>query len=162
MKKFVVLSFGLLLSACNQTTQQASLDSPAVATAAAPAKPAEEMKDLPPIYNPLVDMHKKSPTKFAKDHAECRKQAEPQEKVARAAMAQQQTGAALQMAGSLVSMIPSSNFRQASNVANASALMQDVGATTQGNAAVAGASATDDYALVINTCLTHRGYTILR
>lgn len=159
MKKLMIGFVGVLLAGCNQTTQQASLGSPAVG--AAPAA-QEDMQSLPPIYDPLVDLHKKSKEKYAKDHAECRKQAEPQERVARAAMSQQQTGAALQVAGSLVSMIPSNNFRHASNVATTSALMQDIGASTQVEGAVRGAGAVDDYALVVNTCLTHRGYKLLR
>ena len=159
MRTLFIASVGLLLAACNQTTQQPSLE-----TASLTSTPSqqEDMQSLPPIYDPLVDMHKKSKEKFAKDHAECRKQAEPQERAARAAMAQQQTGAALQVAGSLVSMIPSNNFRHASNVATTSAVMQDVGAGTQAAGAAKGAGATADYALVVDTCLSHRGYKLLR
>lgn len=159
MKKFIIGSVGLLLAACNQTTQQ-----PTTGTAAVTSPPAqqEDMQSLPPIYEPLIDMHKKSKEKYTKDHADCRKQAEPQERAARAAMAQQQTGAALQVAGSLVSMIPSNNFRHASNVATTSALMQDVGAGTQAAGEARGVGATADYALVVDTCMAHRGYKLLR
>lgn len=120
------------------------------------------MQDKPPIYDPLVDMHKKSPAKFAQDHAECRAQAEPQERAARAAIAAQQTGAALQVAGSLVSMLPAHSFRQADAFGNTSSLLQDVGASTQEQAAAKGAGATGDYALVVDTCLKHRGYRLLK
>mgnify|MGYP001765719779 CR=1 FL=1 len=159
MKKSIICFAGLLLAACNQTTQQSSLETAAVA---APPPAEEDMQSRPPIYDPLVDLHKKSKEKYAKDHAECRKQAEPQERAARAAMAQQQTGAALQVAGSLVSMIPSNNFRHASNVATTSAVMQDVGAGAEAAGAARGAGATADYALVVDTCLIHRGYKLLR
>jgi hypothetical protein len=164
MRWFAVLAAGLLTVGCNQTVQQggnvtADLVSPAPQTQTAAQ---EDIQSLPPIYTPLVDMHRKSAAKYARDHAECRRQAEPQERAARAAMTQQQTGAALQVAGALVDFLPVSGFRQARQMATVRNVAQDVGGATQDAGAAKGADATEAYALVVNTCLQHRGYVLLR
>jgi hypothetical protein len=122
----------------------------------------EDIQSLPPIYTPLVDMHRKSPAKYARDHAECRRQAEPQERAARAAATQQQTGAVLEAAGTLVDLLPVSSFRQARQMAHVRNAAQGVGAAAQDAGAAKGADATEAYALVVNTCLQHRGYVLLR
>lgn len=107
-------------------------------------------------------MHRRSPQKFARDHAECRALAEPQERAARQALATQQTGAALQVAGAMASFIPVGNFRQAVNVANASSIATEVGAGAAAAGAQGQAEATADYALVVDNCLSRRGYRLLR
>jgi hypothetical protein len=104
------------------------------------------MQSLPPIYTPLVDMHRKS----------------PQKRAARDAMAQQQAGQAIAVAGALAGFIPVRGFNQAVNVANASNAAQDLGGNIAAGGAARGANATEDYALVVNNCLSRRGYILLR
>ena len=166
MKRIAILCLGLGLAACNQTAQQADLGPsaavPVVAAsapapvvmapapvAAAPVVAQDDMQSLPPIYTPLVDMHRKSQAKFDRDHAECRQLAAPQERAARDGMAQQQAGQAIAVAGALAGFIPVRGFNQAVNAARA-------------GGAARGASATEDYALVVNNCMSRRNYVLLR
>jgi hypothetical protein len=164
MKWFVVLAAGFLTVGCNQTAQQGGNVSAGLASPEPQAQAAaqEDIQSLPPIYSPLVDMHRKSTAKYVRDHAECRRQAEPQERAARAAMTQQQTGAAMQVAGALVDFLPVSGFKQARQMATVRNVAQDVGGVTQDAGAAKGADATEAYMLVVNTCLQHRGYVLLR
>jgi hypothetical protein len=172
MKILTAVAAGLLLAGCNQVAQQEANMSPAAGASVQPvsAGPAgraavvaqDDMQALEPIYMPLVDMHRKTPARFARDHAECRALAAPQERAARDAMSQQQAGAALQVAGVAASFLPVGNFRQAVNLSNATGMVQDIGAATQANAAGRGMNATEDYALVVNNCLSRRNYTLLR
>jgi hypothetical protein len=119
-------------------------------------------ESLPPIYEPLIDMHRVDRTKYNRDLASCREQAAPQEKAARAAAQQQANGVALQTMGTMASFLPVVGWQaqRAVNVASNTAI--DVGNAASANGAVTGANATADYALVVNTCLTHRGYRLLR
>lgn len=166
MKILTAVAAALLLAACNQTAQQEANMSPVAGASVQPGGSAvvaqDHMQALEPIYMPLVDMHRKNPARFARDHAECRALAAPQERAARDAMSQQQAGAALQVAGVAASFLPVGNFRQAVNLSNATGMVQDIGAATQENAAGRGMNATEDYALVVNTCLSRRHYTLLR
>jgi hypothetical protein len=162
MKWFVVLAAGLLTVGCNQTVQQGSNVTADLVSTAPQGAPQEDIQSLPPIYTPLVDMHRKSTAKYANDHSECRRQAEPQERAARAAATQQQTGAALQVAGTLVDFLPVSGFKQARQMATVRNAAQDIGGVAQDAGAAKGADATEAYALVVNTCLQHRGYVLLR
>ena len=155
MRYLLLAVIGLLLAACNQTSQTAST-SPASPTQTASAE------QLPPIYEPLVDMHRVKPDKYQKDLAECREQAAPQEAAARAARQQQAAGTGLSIAGSVASFIPVSTFRQAQAVGAASTVAQDVGGATDASGAVTADAATADYALVVNTCLEHKKYRLLR
>jgi hypothetical protein len=54
------------------------------------------------------------------------------------------------------------NFRQAVNVANASSIATEVGAGAAEAGAQGQAEATADYALVVDNCLSRRGYRLLR
>jgi len=155
MRIVAVAGFCLLLAACNQTSQTASTVSP---TATAAASNAE----LPPIYEPLVDMHRVNPDKYRRDLAECRQQAAPQEAAARNARQQQVAGTAISVAGAVASFIPVSTFQQARTVAAASDAAQRVGGDVAVGGAITADQATADYALVVNTCLTHKRYRILR
>lgn len=155
MRIVAVAGLGLLLAACNQTSQTASTVSP---TATAAASNAE----LPPIYEPLVDMHRVNPDKYRRDLAECRQQAAPQEAAARNARQQQVAGTAISVAGAVASFIPVSTFQQARTVAVASDAAQRVGGDVAVGGAITADQATADYALVVNTCLTHKRYRILR
>jgi len=154
MKYFLLAVIGLFVAACNQTSQTAS-------TAQSPVQTAST-EPLPPIYEPLVDMHRVKPEKYQKDLAECRTQAAPQEAAARAARQQQAAGTGLSVAGAVASFIPVSTFRQAQAVGAASTVAQDVGGATAASGAATADAATADYALVVNTCLQHRKYRLLR
>ncbi len=169
MKRSITFILSAFLGACNQTTQTADL---ALPPQAAPGQSSSHIRavsaDLPgeaeiaPLYEPLIDMNRVNPVKLRKDLAECRAQAAPQEAVARRAAQQQQTGAAIQAVGAVASFIPVPGFRQAHALAGATNAIQSVGANTAENAADAGARATEDYALVVNACLQHRKYRLLR
>ncbi len=181
---FIGIGLSLGLAACNQTAPSADLGaSAAVPLAAAEPMPApsrpsparvaagpapaavvaqDDMQSQPPIYTPLVDMHNKSQAKFERDHAECRLRAEPQERAARDAMAQQQAGTAIAVAGALSGFIPVRGFGQAVNASRAGGAAQDLGGNIAAGGAERNAAATDDYALVVNNCLSRRGYTLLR
>ena len=165
-----LLSLGLLLAGCNQTTGQgpavtadasAPVATPVAASAAAPAitSPAAE---LPPIYEPLVDMNRVNPAKYRRDLAECRLQAAPQEAVVRQARQQQTAGTAVQVAGAVASYIPVSGFSQARTLFHATNAAQQVGGATAESAAITADQASADYALVVDACLTHRRYRLLR
>jgi hypothetical protein len=154
MRYLLLAVIGLLLAACNQTSQTASSPSSTTQTAST--------EQLPPIYEPLVDMHRVKPEKYRKDLAECREQAAPQEAAARAARQQQASGTGLAMAGAIASFIPVSTFRQAQAVGAASTVAQDVGGATAAGGAATADAATADYALVVNTCLHHKKYRLLR
>jgi hypothetical protein len=170
-----ILGAAALLAGCNQTTNsqvagEPQAGAPIVASdpgparvqvaAATPAQP--RMQDQPAIYEPLVDLNGKSRERYARDHAACREMAEPQERVAREAMQREQAGAALQVAGAMAGFLPVGSFRAAQNVATASSIAQDVGANVQAGGAATAASAREDYALVVNNCLSRRGYYLLR
>jgi hypothetical protein len=160
MRIFWLAGACLLLTGCMETTSQTA---PAVASDSSyhttdNAQPGE----LPPIYEPLIDMNRVKPAKYRADLAECRELAAPQEQAARQARAKQSTGTALQVAGAVASFIPVAGFQQATTLANATDAAQSVGGATAGNAAMAADQATSDYALVVNTCLTHKHYRILR
>jgi len=146
---------GLFLAACNQTTGGGPVASGEGATAVA-------QNDLPPIYEPLVDMHRVNQDKYRRDLAECRQQAAPQEAAARQAQQQVAAGTALSVAGSVASFIPVSTFQQARNLGAATDAAQSVGGSVAGSGAMKQDQATADYALVINTCLTHKRYRLLR
>jgi hypothetical protein len=154
MRLFLLAVLGLLLAACDQTSQSgASLQTAPTTTANA---------DLPPIYEPLVDMHRVKPEKYRADLAECRQQAAPQEAAARQARQQQGVGTGLAVAGAVASFIPVSTFSQARNLANATDAAQNVGGSVAAGGAMTADAATADYALVVNTCLAHKKYRLLR
>jgi len=154
MRLFLLAMLGLLLAACDQTTQTgASLQATPTATA---------NSDLPPIYEPLIDMHRVKPEKYRADLAECRQQAAPQEAAARQARQQQGVGTGLAVAGAVASFIPVSTFSQARNLANATDAAQNVGGSVAASGAMTADAATADYALVVNTCLAHKKYRLLR
>jgi hypothetical protein len=155
MRLFLLAAIGLLLAGCDQTTQSgASLAPSSTATAS--------NEQLPPIYEPLIDMHRVNPEKYRKDLAECRQQAAPQEAAARQARQQQAAGTGLAVAGTIASFIPVSTFSQARNLANATDAAQNVGGATAASGAATADAATADYALVVNTCLAHKRYRLLR
>jgi hypothetical protein len=156
MRIFWLAAIGLLLAGCDQTTQtgSGSLDSPVTPTAS--------NEQLPPIYEPLIDMHRVNQDRYRKDLAECRQQAAPQEAAARAAKQQQAAGTGLAIAGAVASFIPVSTFRQANTLYAATDAAQNVGAGTAMNGAAAADAATADYALVVDACLKHKKYRLLR
>jgi hypothetical protein len=94
MRIFLLAVIGLLLAACNQTAQNGA--SPTATSTAATSN-----EQLPPIYEPLIDMHRVNPDKYRRDLAECRQQAAPQEAAARAARQQQAAGTGLAVAGAV-------------------------------------------------------------
>jgi hypothetical protein len=104
MRIFFVAAACLLLAGCNETASQtgpsATSDSSYRTTDS--AQPGE----LPPIYEPLIDMNRVNPAKYRADLAECRQLAAPQEQAARQARAQQSKGTALQVAGAMANIIP--------------------------------------------------------
>jgi predicted component of type VI protein secretion system len=155
MRIFLLAALGLLLAACDQTTQSSGSPSTTTSTATANA-------DLPPIYEPLIDMHRVHAEKYRKDLAECRQQAAPQEAAARQARQQQAAGTGLSVAGAVASFIPVSTYGQARNLANATDAAQNVGGSVAAGGAAAADAATADYALVVNTCLAHKKYRLLR
>lgn len=159
MRIVLLAGLGLVLAACNQTAQTGA---PVAASGTGATTAAAGGEALPPIYEPLVDMHRVNPEKYRRDLAECRQQAAPQEAAARQARQQQAAGTALAVAGAAASFIPVSTFRQARTLANASDAAQQVGGNVAGNAAMSADQATADYALVVDTCLTHRRYRLLR
>jgi hypothetical protein len=141
MRIFLLAVLGLLLGACDQTTQSGGSPNMTASTATTNA-------DLPPIYEPLIDMHRVNPDKYRRDLAACREQAAPQEAAA--------------VAGAIASFIPVSTYGLARNLANATDAAQNVGGSVAASGAAAGDAATADYALVVNTCLAHKKYRLLR
>ena len=158
MRIWLLAALGLTLAGCN-TTQTGS---PTASTAPAATPAAATAEASPPIYEPLIDMHRVNPTKYARDLAECRQQAAPQEAAARAARQQQAAGTAVAVGAAVASFIPVSGFRQARTLYHATSAAQDVGAATAEAGAISADQATADYALVVNTCLTHKRYRVLR
>lgn len=169
MKSITVVLLGVALSACNQTSQTAETvlapQSPPVLASSGQRVAPSDLPDEPavaPLYEPLIDTNRVNMAKLRKDLQECRGQAAPQEAAARRAQQQQATGAAIQAAGAIASLIPVPGFRQAHILAGASNAVQSAGANTAGNAAEAGARAMEDYVLVVNACMEHRRYRLLR
>ncbi|THD70067.1 MAG: hypothetical protein E7813_09440 [Bradyrhizobium sp.] len=153
MRVFVLAGLCLAVAACDQTTQSgASLSEASTDTGAAP----------PPIYEPLVDMHRVDQNKYRRDLADCRQQAAPQEAVARQARQQEAVGNTMFAAGVIASFIPASTYNQARTLDAASGAGQVVGGTTAASGAATAEQATADYALVVNVCLAHRHYRLLR
>jgi hypothetical protein len=155
MRYLLLAVIGLVLAACNQTSETAS-------TSASSPMQTASTEQLPPIYEPLVDMHRVKPEKYQKDLAECRQQAAPQEAAARVARQQQAAGTGLSIAGAAASFLPVSTFNQARALGAATDTAQAVGGNTAANGAMAADAATADYALVVNTCLQHKKYRLLR
>ncbi len=155
MRLFLLAAIGLLLAACDQTTQSGtSLDTASTAAA--------NNEQLPPIYEPLIDMYRVNPEKYRRDLAECRRQAAPQEAAARQARQQQAAGTGLAVAGMIANFIPVQTYSEARNVAAGSGAAQTVGGAVAVNGAVTADAATADYALIVNTCLAHKHYRLLR
>jgi hypothetical protein len=159
MRVLAVAGLGLLLAGCNQVAQTGS---PVAQSASDTAVASNAAQTEAPIYEPLVDMHRVNVVKYQRDLAECRQQAAPQEVAARAAKQQQAAGTALAVAGVAASFIPVSGFRQARQLAHATNNAVDTGGAIAENGAVAAGDATADYALVVNTCLSHKKYRLLR
>ncbi|MBN8967733.1 MAG: hypothetical protein J0G95_04640 [Rhizobiales bacterium] len=155
MRLILLMGLGLLVAGCNQTAQNTG---PAVAA----SNTAASSEALPPIYEPLVDMHRVNPDKYRRDLAECRQQAAPQEAAARQARQQQAAGTALAVGGAVASFIPVSTFRQAHTLAHATDAAQAAGGAVAEGGAITADQATADYALVVNTCLMHKRYRLLR
>ncbi len=160
MRVWLLAALGLTLAGCNTTQTGSPVAS--TAPAAAPVAATTTAEAPPPIYEPLIDMHRVNPAKYARDLAECRQQAAPQEAAARAARQQQAAGTAVAVGATVASFIPVSGFRQARTLYHATSAAQDVGAATAEAGAINADQATADYALVVNTCLTHKKYRVLR
>jgi len=130
------------------------------------------------IYEPLVDRDAKGfrEKKYRKDLAFCRDRAAPQEGAARAGAQQagegeQQmaAGSALATLGGVVSSLPAGNLGaarglwaggNAAGAAGSAVASQGAANAAQGSARAGMAS--EDYALVVNSCLRRRGYVLLR
>jgi hypothetical protein len=173
MKYVALLALVFACAGCMQTANNGSSQmalasasstpadvEPAPADAAVQAQPVAE--NLPPIYEPLVDMHRVNKTKYARDLATCREEAAPQERAARAAAEREATGTAMNAIGTVASFLPGNTWQAQRAINAASGTAQVVGASVATEGAVTGANATADYALVVNTCLQHRGYRLLR
>ena len=164
----MALSCALLLGACTQTVQlgspgnaMASASAPVTEPVATAGEPAVA-ESLPPIYEPLVDMHRVNRARYERDLAACREQAAPQERAARAAREREAAGTAVAAMGAIASFIPVQTWRQAQVLDAATGTAQIIGASAATEGATTGANATADYALVVNACLEHRGYRLLR
>ena len=155
MRHLWLAGLGLLLAACNTTS------GPVATTGQAPTAVAQS-QELPPIYEPLVDMHRVNPDKYRRDLAECRQQGAPQEAAARQAQQQVAAGTALSVAGSVASLVPVSSFRQARTLYAATDTAQAVGGSVAEGGAVKQDQAMQDYVLVVNICLMHKRYRLLR
>jgi hypothetical protein len=174
MRSLGVLAFALAVGACNQTAQVAAPQTALASASSAPVEPAAPVEaapaqpepavaaSLPPIYEPLVDMHRVNRGRYERDLAACREQAAPQERAARAATERQAAGTAVATMGAIASFIPVQTFGAARALDAATGAAQGVGASAATEGAVTAANATADYALVVNTCLQHRGYRLLR
>lgn len=178
MRLVVTALLALTLGACNQTAQSEGPEPVAAALPAAPALPpaqgagprlassatvaAVPMEDPgASVYEPLVDMHRVNPDRYQRDLTACRQQASPQLAAIKRAT-QQQTGTAIAVAGTLASYIPVPGFRQAQVLAGAANAVQSVGGATAESGAAAVEKASSDYALVVDSCLTHKRYKLLR
>ncbi|BCB21127.1 hypothetical protein [Bosea sp. ANAM02] len=176
MRYVVAALLALTVGACNQTVQSEGPEPVAAALPPAPAPPPEAPRSgpapavaaLPPenpgaaVYEPLVDMHRVNPGRYERDLLACRQQAAPQLAAIKRATQQQQTGTAIQVAGTLASFIPVPGFRQAHVLASATNAVQSVGGATAESDAAAAEKATADYVLVVDSCLTHKRYKLLR
>ncbi|RYE33011.1 MAG: hypothetical protein EOP23_10275 [Hyphomicrobiales bacterium] len=178
MRVFVAALLALAVGACNQTVQSEGPEPVAAALPAAPALPpqgpgprlassaagAAVPMDDPGIsvYEPLVDMHRVNADRYQRDLTACRQQAAPQLAAIKRATQQQQTGTAIAVAGTLASYIPVPGFRQAHVLASAANAAQSVGGATAESGAAAVDKASSDYALVVDSCLTHKRYKLLR
>jgi hypothetical protein len=116
----------------------------------------------PALYEPLVDTTRVRPQKYQQDLQACKLQAVPQAAAINRATKQQQTGAALQVAGTLASYIPVPGFRQAHVLAGATGAIQSMGEATSEGAAATLEKATTDYALIMDNCMTQKRYRLLR
>ena len=114
------------------------------------------------VYEPLVDMHRVNPDRYQRDLLACRQQASPQLAAIKRASQQQQTGTAIAVAGTLASYIPVPGLRQAHVLASAANAVQSVGGVTAESGAAAVEKASADYALVVDGCLAHKRYKLLR
>ena len=175
MRVFVAALLALTVGACNQTVQSEGPEPVAAALPAAPALPPEGPRlassaagAAAPIedpgtsvYEPLVDMHRVNPDRYQRDLTACRQQAAPQLAAVKRATQQQQTGTAIAVAGTLASYIPVPGFRQAHVLAGAANAVQSVGGATAESGAAAVEKASSDYALVVDSCLTHKRYKLL-
>lgn len=178
MRLVVTALLALTLGACNQTVQSEGPEPVAAALPAAPALPPQgqgprlassaTVAAVPledpgaSVYEPLVDMHRVNPDRYRRDLTACRQQAAPQLAAIKRASQQQQTGAAIAVAGTLASYIPVPGFRQAYMLAGAANAVQSVGGATAESGAAAVEKASSDYALVVDSCLTHQRYKLLR
>ena len=178
MRLVVTALLALTLGACNQTAQSEGPEPVAAALPAAPALPpqgpaprlasASTSAALPAddpgasVYEPLVDMHRVNPDRYQRDLTACRQQASPQLAAIKRATQQQQTGTAIAVAGTLASYIPVPGFRQAQVLAGAANAVQSVGGATAESGAAAVEKASADYTLVVDSCLTHKRYKLLR
>jgi len=176
---FAVLALGVAVAGCNQTGGSQIAEAPAAApivasdpapqrvqvaavTPAAQPSADEQMWAQPPIYNPLVDLNGRSQARYERTHFTCRKVAAPQERAAREAMQRAQAGAAIQVVGAMAGFIPGSSLRSAVNIARASEAAQTIGGGVAAGGAQSAEASTQDYALVVNNCLSRRGYFLLR
>jgi hypothetical protein len=116
----------------------------------------------PALYEPLVDTTRVKPQKYREDLQSCKLQAVPQAAAIGRATKQQQTGAALQVAGTLASYIPVPGFRQAHVLATATNAVQAMGEATSGSAAATLEQASADYALIMDNCMVQKRYRLLR
>ncbi len=66
------------------------------------------------------------------------------------------------MAGSVASLIPVSSFRQARTIYNATDAAQAAGGSVAEGGAIKQDQAMQDYVLIVNTCLMHKRYRLLR
>ncbi|WP_306226610.1 hypothetical protein [Bosea beijingensis] len=178
MRLVVTALLALTLGACNQTAQSEGPEPVAAALPAVPALPPQgagprlassaTVPALPAddpgasVYEPLVDMHRVNPDRYQRDLIACRQQASPQLAAIKRATQQQQTGTAIAVAGTLASYIPVPGFRQAQVLAGAANAVQSVGGATAESGAAAVERASADYALVVDSCLTHKRYKLLR
>ena len=141
------------------------------AVAATPARAQE-------LYEPLIDEDSRGfkPAKYRKDLAFCRNRAAPHAAAAAAhgqaaqeGASQAVAGSVLSAAGSIATSLPIPGFSAARNVFHGGTAAEAVGDAIGGGgaakAAAAGAAANDavaTYQLVIDRCLSRRGYVLLR
>ena len=152
--RFVVIGvMALALAACNQTLNQGG---------AGPVVSSMTEPELAPIYEPLVDMNRVKETKYRLDIASCRAQAAPQERVARAAAQQAEVGAMISLAGGVLGAVGGPNIQQARALQSTSKALRGLGNSAAGQGAATTDVALSDYILVVNTCLRHKGYVLLR
>jgi hypothetical protein len=130
----------------------------------ASTSPARAQEGEPPIYEPLVDRDARGfkEAKYAKDLAFCRRRAAPQEAAARAGAQQATGGAALATAGTIARFMPVPGLGAAQGLWAGGSAAEAVGAAAGADGAAAADQATQDYILVINSCLARRGYVLLR